>query len=172
MDLCRKVMSLLCNTLSRFVIAFLQRCKWLLISWPQPPSTVILELKKIVSHCFHCFLKYLLWSDGTRCHDIRFLNAEFKPALSLSYFTFVKMLFSSSSISAIKVVSSAYLRLLFLPAACVSSYPALLMMYSANCQHLLDYWKSKRAPEKYLLYWQWQMQGLWLCTSQQTVENS
>ena len=61
---------------------------------------------------------FLPYSDGTRCHDLSFLNAEFKPALSLSYFTFVKMLFSSSSISAIRVVSSAYLRLLFLPAAC------------------------------------------------------
>ena len=30
-----------------------------------------------VSHCFHCFLIYLLWSEGTRCHDLRFLNVEF-----------------------------------------------------------------------------------------------
>ena len=42
-----KVMSLLCNTLSRFVITFLPRVKCLLISWLQSPSTVILELKKI-----------------------------------------------------------------------------------------------------------------------------
>ena len=41
-----KVMSLLLNTLSRFVIDFLQRSKRLLISWLQPPSTVILEPKK------------------------------------------------------------------------------------------------------------------------------
>ena len=38
-------MSLLFNTLSRFVIAFLPRNKYLLISWLQSPSTVILELK-------------------------------------------------------------------------------------------------------------------------------
>ena len=44
-----KVMSLLFNTLSRFVIAFLPRSKHLLISWLQPPSTVILEHKKIKS---------------------------------------------------------------------------------------------------------------------------
>ena len=44
-----KVVSLLFNMLSRFVIAFLPRSKHLLISWLQSPSTVILELKKIKS---------------------------------------------------------------------------------------------------------------------------
>ena len=44
-----KVMSLLFNMLSRFVIAFLPRSKHLLISWLQSPSTVILEPKKIKS---------------------------------------------------------------------------------------------------------------------------
>ena len=44
-----RVMSLLFNTLSRFVIAFLQRSKCLLISWLQSPSALILELKKINS---------------------------------------------------------------------------------------------------------------------------
>ena len=48
-----KVMSLLFNKLSRFVIAFLPRSKNLLIRWLQPPSAVILDFKKIVSHCFH-----------------------------------------------------------------------------------------------------------------------
>ena len=54
-----KVMSLLFNMPSRFVIAFLPRSKHLLISWLQSPSTVILELKKrksvtvsIVTHLF------------------------------------------------------------------------------------------------------------------------
>ena len=42
-----KVMALLCNTLSRLVIAFLPKSKRLLISWLQSPSAVILELKKI-----------------------------------------------------------------------------------------------------------------------------
>ena len=42
-----KVMSLLFNTLSRFVIAFLPQSKHLLISWLQPLSAVILEPKKI-----------------------------------------------------------------------------------------------------------------------------
>ena len=44
-----KVMSLLFNMLSRFVIAFLPRSKHLLISWLQSPSAVILELQKIKS---------------------------------------------------------------------------------------------------------------------------
>ena len=44
-----KVMFLLCNTPSRFVIAFLPRSKCLLISWLQSPTTVILEPKKIKS---------------------------------------------------------------------------------------------------------------------------
>ena len=62
---------------------------------------------------------------------------SFKPPFSLSYFTFIKRLFSSSSLSAIRVVPSAYLRLLiFLLAilipACASSSPAFLMMYSAD----------------------------------------
>ena len=30
-----------------------------------------------VSHCFHCFPIYLPLSDGTRCHDLSFLNVEF-----------------------------------------------------------------------------------------------
>ena len=73
-----KVMSLLFNTLCRLVIAFLLRSKRLLISWLQSPSAVILEPEEIkVCHCFHCFPIYLPWSDGTRCHDLSFLNAEF-----------------------------------------------------------------------------------------------
>ena len=54
-----KVMSLLFNMLSRLVIAFLPRSKCVLISWIQSPSAVILEPKKIKSHCFHCFPIYL-----------------------------------------------------------------------------------------------------------------
>ena len=79
---------------------------------------------------------YLQWSDGTRCHDLWFLNVEFKPAFSLSSFTFIKKLFSFSPLSAIRVVSSAYLRLLiFLPEilipACTLFSPAFCMMYPA-----------------------------------------
>ena len=74
-----KVMSLLFNTLSRFVIAFLQeRSKHLLISWLQSPSAMILEPKKIKSlTVFIVSPSYLPWKDGTRCHDLSFLNVEF-----------------------------------------------------------------------------------------------
>ena len=51
-----KVMSLLFNTLFRFVIAILPRSKHLLISWLQSPSTLILELKKMKSDSFYIFL--------------------------------------------------------------------------------------------------------------------
>ena len=72
-----KVMSLLFNILSRLIIALLLRGKRLLISWLQSPSAAILEPRKNkVSHCFHCFPIYLPWSDGTRCHDLIFLNVE------------------------------------------------------------------------------------------------
>ena len=52
-----KVMSLLFNMLSMFIIAFLPRSKcFFLISWPLSPSAVILEPKKIVAHCFLIYL--------------------------------------------------------------------------------------------------------------------
>ena len=71
-----KVMSLLFNILSRLVITF-PKSKHLWISWLQSPSAVILELpQNKVWHCFHCFPIYFPWSDGTRCHDLRFLNVE------------------------------------------------------------------------------------------------
>ena len=67
---------------------------------------------------------------------ISFWIFSFKPAFSLSSFTFIKRLFSSSSLSTLRVVFSAYLRLLiFLPAiltpGCASSNPSFHMMYSA-----------------------------------------
>ena len=72
-----KVMSLLFNVLSRFIMAHLPRNKHLLISWLQSLSTTSLEPKKIKWQCFHFFSFYLPWSDGTRCHDLCFLNVEF-----------------------------------------------------------------------------------------------
>ena len=72
-----KVISLLLNMLSRLVITFLPRSKHLLISWLQSPSAVILEPpKNKVWHCFHCFPIYFPSSDGTGCHDLRFLSVE------------------------------------------------------------------------------------------------
>ena len=88
-----KVMSLLFNRLSRFVIAFLPRSKRLLISWLQSPHTVVLEHNKIVCHCFHFPPFCLPWSNGI----LVFWMLSFKPALSLSSFILIKRLFSSSS---------------------------------------------------------------------------
>ena len=73
-----EVMSLLFNMLSRSVIALLPRRKCLLISWLQSPSAMILEPLKIKFVLFfHCSPIYLPRSDGTRCHDLSFLNVEF-----------------------------------------------------------------------------------------------
>ena len=125
-----KVMSLLFNSLYRFVIAFLPRSRCFLISLLQSPSAVTLEPKKIKSGTVSIV-------SPSICHEVMgpdamifvFWLLSFRPAFSVSSFTFIKRLFSSSSLSAMKVVSSAYLRLLiFLPsvliAAWASSNPA------------------------------------------------
>ena len=108
-----KVMSLFFNMLSSLVITFLPRSKHLLISWLQSPSEVILESRKIKSATVSPV-------SPSICHELMGLDAmilgfwilSFKPAFSLSSFTFIKRLYSSSSLSAIRVVSSACLRLL------------------------------------------------------------
>ena len=102
-DLCDELpcflMSLLCNMLSRLIITFLPRSKHLLISWLQSPHL-----------------------SGPDAMILVFLMLSFKPTFSLSSVTFIKKLFSSSSLSAIKVMSSAYLRLfIFLPAILIPS---------------------------------------------------
>ena len=132
-----KVTSLLLNMLSRLVITFLPSSKRLLISWLQSPSAVILEPQKIKSHTVSSVSSSISYEVmGSDAMIFVFWMLNFKPTFSLSSYTFIKRLFSSTSLSAIRVVSSAYLRfLIFLPAilipACVSSSPAFLMMYSA-----------------------------------------
>ena len=99
--------------LSRLVITFLPRSKCLLISRLQSPSAVILEIQKINS------LTVSIVSPSI-CHEVMgpdamilvFWMLSFKPTLSLSSLTFIRRLFSSSSLSALRVVSSASLRLL------------------------------------------------------------
>ena len=55
----------------RFVIAFLPRSKYLLISWLQSTSAVILEPKEIKPvMILQCFPIYSPWSNGTGCHDL------------------------------------------------------------------------------------------------------
>ena len=135
MDLCWQS-SIFVFSYTNFVIAFLPRSKRLLIPWLQSPSTVIFEPKKRKSVTASTF-------SPSICHEVMgqdamilvFLMLSLKPAFSLSYFTLVKRLFSSS-LSAIRVVLSVYWRLLvFLPAiltpACASSSLAFHMVYSA-----------------------------------------
>ena len=121
-----------------FVITFLSRSKCLLTSWLQSLSTVISEPRKVKSVTVSTF-------PPSICHEMMGLGAmilvswmlSLKPAFSLSSFILIKRLFGSSSLSAIRVVSFAYLRLLiFLPAilipACDSFSLAFHMMYSAQ----------------------------------------
>ena len=105
-----KVMSLLFNMLSRLVIAFLPRSKHLLISWLHSPSAVILEPKKIKSVTVSIVSPSISHEVvGLDAMILIFWILRFKPAFSLSSFTFIKGLFNSSLLSAIRVVSSAAL---------------------------------------------------------------
>ena len=106
---------------SWLVVTFLPRSKRLLISWMQSPSAVILEPMKrksvTTSNFFLSICHAVMGEDVMILVLFCFVCFGFfslKPDLSLSSFSLIKRLFSSSSISAIKVVSSGYLRLLFL----------------------------------------------------------
>ena len=129
-------MSLLFNKLCRLVIALLPRSKHLLISWLQSPSAVILKPQNIKSFTVS------IASPSIR-HEVTGLDAmilvfwilSFKLTVSFTPLTFIKGLFSSS-LSAIRAGSPAYLRLLiFLPAnliqVCAASSSEFLMMFSA-----------------------------------------
>ena len=90
------------------------------------------EKKNKVSHCFPSICHEVMGPDAM---ILVFWMLSYKPTFSLSFFTFIKKLFSSL-LSAIRVMSSAYLRLLIflltiLIPDCASSSPAFLMMYSA-----------------------------------------
>ena len=125
-------MSLLFNTLSRLVIAFLPRNKCLLISRLQSPSAVTLEPKKIKSLTISTV-------SPSICHEVIGLDAMI---FVLSQLFFSPLLLSSRSsliplhFLPLRVVSSAYLRLLIsflaiLSSAYASFSPAFLMMNSA-----------------------------------------
>ena len=72
-----KVMSLLLNMLSRLGHNFSSKEQ---ASFTFMAAVTICSdfgaPKNKVCHCFHCFPIYLPWSDGTRCHDLCFLNVE------------------------------------------------------------------------------------------------
>ena len=130
-----KVMSLIFNTLSRFLIAFLPRRKHLLISWLLSLSSLIFKVKNMKSDTVFTFPPSICYDIiGPDSMIVVFWMLSFKSAFSLSSFNFVRRLVSSSSLPAIKVVSSAYLRSIFLLAflipACESSSPTFHMMCS------------------------------------------
>ena len=91
-----KVTPLCFNMLSRFIIAFLPRSKFLLISLMQSPSAVILEPKKRKPNTVSTF-------SPSMCHEMMALDAmvfiywmlSFKSVFSLSSFTLIKRLFTS-----------------------------------------------------------------------------
>ena len=122
--------------LTRSVIAFLPKNMCLLISWLQSQSTVILETKKIKFVTYSTFSPFICYEVmGLDAMTLVFLILSFKPAFSLSSFIFIKRLFSSSSLSAIRLLSSPYLRLMIfflavLIPACDSFSPAFHKMYS------------------------------------------
>ena len=125
-----KVLSLIFNTLSSFVIAFLPRSTCLKFMAAVTVCSDFGAQGNKVCHCFHCFriICHEMISDAM---TFVFWKLSFKPTFSLSSFTFKKRLFSSSLLSAIRVVLFAYLRLLIvLPAimipTCASSSPAFL----------------------------------------------
>ena len=130
-------MSLLFNILSRLVITSLPRNKCLLISWLQSPSAVNFEPSKSVTVSISISHEVM----GPDAMILIFWKLSFKPMFSYSSFTFIKRLFSSSSLSALRVVSSACLRLLIFFLACAWSqlvfhpilcfiHPDVLMYYA------------------------------------------
>ena len=112
-----KVMSILFNMLSRLIVAFSfkEQASFNFMAAVTIHSDFGAQENK-VSHCFCCFPIYLPWSDGMGPDAMIFIFwiLSFKPAFSLSSFTFIKKLGSFFSLSAIRIVSSAYLRLLIL----------------------------------------------------------
>ena len=77
-DYMDKVVSLFFNMLYRFVIALLPRSK---LSFNVKATVTICSdfgtQENKIRHCFHCFPNYLPWSDGTGCHYLSILKAEF-----------------------------------------------------------------------------------------------
>ena len=105
----------------RLVITFLPISKRLLISWLQSPSAVILEpppkKSDTVSTVSPSIPHEVMGPDAM---ILVFWMLSFKPTFSFFTFTFIKRLFNSSSLSAIRAVSSVYLRLfIFLPAVLI-----------------------------------------------------
>ena len=106
------VMFLLFNTQSRFVMLSCQERIVLFYGCSLHPQNLRTQEGE-TCHYFHLFPFYLLGNNGARCHDLTlvgflffFLIFSFKLAFSLSTFILIRRFFSSSSLSAIRVVPS------------------------------------------------------------------
>ena len=100
-----KIMSLLFNMLSRLVTIFLPRSKHLLILCLQSPSAVISEPPKIKPLTVPIVSPSICYEVmGPDVMILVFWMLNFKPTFSLSSLTFIKRLFSSSLLSAIRVI--------------------------------------------------------------------
>ena len=145
-----KVISLVLIMLSRLVITSLPKSKYLLIAWLQSTSAVILEPRRVKSAAVSTL-------SPSICHEVTepdamilvFWILSFKPTFSFSSFTFIKRRFTSSSISATRVMSSAYLRLLvFLPAILIPACPSILQIREKKKKtHKNETRKKKRSWE-------------------------
>ena len=136
MDLCGKLMSLLFNIVSRFLIACHPRSKHLLISWLQLMSTVIFEPKKIKSVTVSTFSQSVCQEViGLDVMILDFWMLSFKPAFSLSSFILIKRLFSSFLFFALRVRLLIFLLTILIP-ACESSSPAFCMLWNDSTNAL------------------------------------
>ena len=131
-------MSLLFNTLSRFVIAFLPRSKHLLILWLQSLSVVILEPKKIKSVTASTF-------SPSICREVMG-----QDAMSLYFECWVLSQLFHSPLSPSS--RGSLVPLLFLPLEC---YHLDIWVENGNKKHFLDPWKSSLwwTQETWTLKW-------------------
>ena len=143
MDLCKQSNLSAFEYVVKVVIAFLPRSKRVLISWLQSPCAVILEPKKIKSVTVSIV-------SPSICHEVMGLDVmififwmlSFKTSFLLFSLTFIKRLLSSTSLPAIKVMSSAYLRLLiFLQAILI---PVCALSSLASCKMCYTYKLNKQ----------------------------
>ena len=127
MELCQRSDDFAFNMLSMFVIAFLPRsncfcfCFVLFFNFMAAASisSGFVSQENKIWYCFH----FSSWSLGLDAMILVFWMLSFKPAFSLSSFILLKSLFSSSSLSASRVISSECLRLLiFLSAILIPAW--------------------------------------------------
>ena len=128
-----KVMSLLFNMLSRFVIAFLPRSKCLLISWLWSTSAVILEPKKIKSLTVFIVSPFI-------CHEVMgpeamifiFWMLSFKPGFSLLFHLQEVLYFFAFCFKCGVIYSNWYFLQANLIPACASSSPNEVHRYISH----------------------------------------